>query len=94
MKIKSSCTVASSKKDVANTDFNSVLLSRVYIKIQCNVSCFIFLCVVVVVLFFFLLLSSFYFILFQITVKAVFATNLVSNQLTRYDHLCENPSEL
>ena len=45
MKIKSRCTAASSKKDVANTDFNSVLLSRVYIKIQCNVSCFIFLCV-------------------------------------------------
>lgn len=44
MKIKLSCTVASSKKNVANTDFNSVILSRIYIKIQCNVHCFIFFC--------------------------------------------------
>lgn len=31
MKIKLSCTVASSKKNVANTDFNSVILSSIYI---------------------------------------------------------------
>ena len=66
MKIKSSCTVASSKKNVANTDFNSVLLSRIYIQkynvmspvlffCDCCCCCFVFIIIIIIILFHFIL---------------------------------------